>query len=412
MKAVADSLWKQVREDFPILAREVHGRPLVYLDNAATSLTPRPVLAAMNHYYEHANANVHRGLHTLSAEASEAFEQARDKVQRFIGARGRESVVFTRGATSALNLAARAWARPRLARGDVILVSELEHHANLVSWHIITKETGAKLRFIPLADDGTWRIDLLPELLQGPVKMVSVAHVSNVLGGINPVKEVIAQAHAVGAKVMIDAAQSVGHMPMDFQALDADFLAFSGHKMCGPTGIGVLCGKAELLDDMEPVEGGGDMIVHVGWEESTWNLLPYKFEAGTPPIAEAIGLGAACEFLGGIGLDRVRAHTQELTELAARTLDGMDGVHVYGPLVGRLGPVAFAVDGVHPHDVATLLDGEGIAVRAGHHCAQPLHTKLGASATARASFYITNQPEDVDRLVAGLQVVQEVFGVR
>lgn len=402
--------WQRVRDDFPILGRLVHGQRLVYLDNAATSLTPRPVVEAMTAYYEQHNANVHRGLHALSAEATELFEGARDKLARFLGARGREGIIWTRGATSAINLVARAWAAPRLGPGQAILLTELEHHANLVSWQIIAKETGASLRFLPIDEHGCWRMDLLDELLTPEVKMVAVAHVSNVLGGINPVEAVIARAHEVGATVLLDAAQSVGHMPVDFAALGCDFLCVAGHKMCGPTGIGVLCGRPELLEQMEPVEGGGDMIVHVDWDHSTWNLLPYKLEAGTPPIAEGIGLGAACDYLSEIGLEAIQQHTQKLTEAAAKALDGLDGVQVHGPLDGRLGPVAFSLDGVHPHDTATLLDGEGVAVRAGHHCAQPLHTKLGVTATARASFYLTNRDEDIDRLVAAIGVVQEVFG--
>lgn len=402
--------FSELRRDFPILDREIYGRRLVYLDNAATSLTPRPVVEAMTAYYEHHNANVHRGLHLLSAEATDAFEGARDRIAAFIGAPAREAIVLTRGATAAINLVARAWAAPRLQAGDVIVLSRAEHHANLVSWQLVAAATGAELRFIELDQQGCWRLDSLDRLIDERVKVVAVGHVSNVLGAINPIEPVIARAHQVGAVAVIDAAQSVGHMPVDFGALGADFLCFSGHKMCGPTGIGVLCGKLERLEAMEPVEGGGDMIVHVDWESSTWNQLPYKFEAGTPPIAETIGLGAAAEYLSQVGLQAIAEHTQHLTETAAAALAQLDGVTVFGPLTGRLGPVAFALEGVHAHDVATLLDGEGVAVRAGHHCAQPLHSLLGVAATARASFYLTNQEEDIDRLIAAIGVVQEVFG--
>ncbi len=399
-----------IRADFPILDRQVHGRPLVYLDNAATSLTPRPVVEAMVAFFEQHNANVHRGLHALSSEATDRYEGARDKVARFLNAPRREAIVFTSGATAALNLVAHAWAAPRLQPGDAIVVTESEHHANHVSWQIIAQRTGAKLRFIPIDADGQWDLSGLDELLAGPVKIVSMPHVSNVLGAINPVETLIERAHAVGAVAVVDAAQSVGHMPVDFRALDADFLCFSSHKMCGPTGAGVLCGKPALLDQMQPVVGGGDMIMSVGWEESTWNVVPYRFEAGTPPIAEVIGLGAAVDYVQRLGLAAIQEHTQRLTELAVAALEPLAGVTVHGPRTGRLGPVAFSVDGVHPHDVATLLDGEGVAVRAGHHCAQPLHSKLGVPATARASFYLTNTEADIDALVAALGVVQEVFG--
>lgn len=399
-----------IRADFPILERQAHGRSLVYLDNAATSLTPRPVVDAVVAFYEQHNANVHRGLHALSSEATDLYEGARDKLARFLNAPKREAVIFTSGATAALNLVVHAWAAPRLQPGDVIVLTETEHHANHVSWQIVAKQTGAKLRFIPLGADGLLELRGLDELLAGPVRVVSMPHVSNVLGAINPVQTIIAAAHRVGAVAVVDAAQSVGHMPVDFGALDADFLCFSGHKMCGPTGIGVLCGKPALLEQMQPVVGGGDMIMSVGWDESTWNVLPYRFEAGTPPIAQAIGLGAAVDYVQRLGLDRIQEHTQRLTEQAVAALEPLRGVTVHGPRTGRLGPVAFSIEGVHPHDVATLLDGEGVAIRAGHHCAQPLHSKLGLPATARASFYLTNVEADIERLLAAIGVVQEVFG--
>ncbi|NUP99877.1 MAG: cysteine desulfurase [Armatimonadetes bacterium] len=403
-------LFERVRADFPILDRQVHGRPLAYLDNAATSLTPRPVVEAMQAFYEQHNANVHRGLHALSAEATDLYEGARDRLVPFLNAPGREAIVFTRGATSAINLVARGWAADRLRPGDSIVLSELEHHANLVSWQMVARRTGAALRYLPLTAEGTWDLAALDRLVDSTTRLVAVAHVSNVLGGINPVEPVIARAREVGAAVLLDAAQSVGHMPVDFAALGVDFLCFSGHKMCGPTGIGVLCGKPERLEETEPVEGGGDMIVHVDWETSTWNVLPYKLEAGTPPISQAIGLGAAVDYLSQVGVAEIGAHTQQLTEACVEAMVGIEGIQVHGPRRGRLGPVAFTMDGVHPHDVATILDGEGVAIRAGHHCAQPLHARLGVPATARASFYLTNQASDIDRLVAALGTVREVFG--
>lgn len=404
------SLYDSVRRDFPILARAVHGQSLVYLDNAATSLTPEPVVEAVAGYYRRHNANVHRGLHALSSEATELYEGARDRLAAFLNAPGREAIVFTRGATAAINLVARSWALPRLRAGDAVLLSELEHHANLVPWQMVCRATGAELRYVPITDHGVWDLSGLDRLLDERVKVVALSHVSNVLGGINPVEPVLQRARELGAVTLLDAAQSVGHMPVDFRALGVDFLCFSGHKLCGPTGIGVLCGRPALLEQMEPVEGGGDMIVHVDYQQATWNVLPYKFEAGTPPIAEAIGLGAAAEYLAGIGLPAIREHTQALTEAAVAALEQVGGVTVHGPRTGRLGPVAFTVAGCHPHDVATLLDGEGVAIRAGHHCAQPLHGKLGVPATARASFYLTNREQDIDRLVAALGVVHEVFG--
>ncbi len=401
--------FERIQADFPVLSREVYGRPLVYLDNSATSQTPVPVRAAIDAYYAQSCANVHRGLHALSAEATEAYEGARDKVAKLIGAPGRESVVFTRGTTAAINLVASSWAQC-LQPGDAILTTVAEHHANLIPWQQAAKRRGAELRHIPLTAEGVLDLSKLDELLTPNVKLVAFAQVSNVLGYVAPAAELIAAAKSVGAVTLVDAAQSVGHMPVDFGALGCDFRAFSGHKMCGPTGIGCLIGRPDLLAAMEPIEYGGDMIVHVDLHEATWNHPPYKFEAGTPPIAQAIGLGAACDYVSELGLDWIRDHTVALCDQAAAALSAIDGVHVHGPLTGRLGPVAFSIDGVHPHDVATLLDGEGVAVRAGHHCAQPLHSLLGAPSTARASFYVTNQASDIDRLVAGIAVVKKVFG--
>jgi len=401
--------FERIQADFPVLAREVYGRPLVYLDNSATSQTPVPVRAAIDAYYAQSCANVHRGLHALSAEATDLYEGARDKVMRLLSAPGRESVVFTRGTTAAINLVARSWGE-RLQPGDAILTTVAEHHANLVPWQQLARRKGAELRHLPLTAEGRLDLSKLDGLLTPNVKMVAFAQVSNVLGYQAPAAELIAAAKSVGAATLVDAAQSVGHMPVSFAELGCDFLAFSGHKMCGPTGIGCLIGRRELLDEMEPTEYGGDMIVHVDLHEATWNHPPYKFEAGTPPIAQAIGLGAACDYVTELGLDWIRDHTVALCDQAAAALDAIDGVHVHGPLTGRLGPVAFSIDGVHPHDVATIMDGEGVAVRAGHHCAQPLHSLLGAPSTARASFYVTNQTSDIERLVDAIGVVRKVFG--
>lgn len=400
----------EIRDDFPVLRRQVNGRPLVYLDNAASSLTPLPVLEAMDSFYREHRANVHRGLHTLSMEATELYEGARTTVARFIGAGDAAQVVFTRGATAAINLVARGWAMTRLRPGDAIVVSRSEHHANLVPWQMVCARTGAELRFIELGDRFTYDLASLDRVLDERVKLLSLAHVSNVLGAINPIQAVFSRARALGAATLLDAAQSVGHMPVDFESLGCDFLAFSGHKICGPTGIGCLVGSPRRLDEMDPTEGGGDMILEVGWRESTWNGVPHRFEAGTPPIAEAIGLGAACDYLEAIGLERIREHTQQLTEAAVAALEACDGVTVFGPRTGRLGPVAFSVEGCHPHDVAQIVDLHGVAIRAGHHCAQPLHSLFSAPSTARASFYLVNQPSDIDRLVEALAAVREVFG--
>jgi len=400
-----------ILDDFPILAREVHGRRLVYLDNSASSLTPEPVVQAMDGFYRRHRSNVHRGLHVLSAEATELYEAGRDQVADFVGAGTSRAVVFTRGATTAINLVAQSFVRPRLKPGQPILITELEHHANLVSWQLLCQQTGATLRYIPIDGEGRWDLTELDSLLTDEVAIVSMAHISNVLGGINPVEEVIGRAKQVGVPSLVDGAQSVGHLPLDFRALDCDFLAFSGHKMCGPTGIGALIAKPSRLETMEPIEGGGDMIVHVEYQSVTWNQIPFRFEAGTPPIAEVIGLGAATEYLGRVGLQHVYEHTRELTEAAVAALSEVHGVRVLGPATGRCGPVSFVVDGLHPHDLAEGLNFEGVAVRAGHHCAQPLHAKLGVPASSRASFYLVNVPDDITRLVEGIHAVQRKFSV-
>jgi cysteine desulfurase / selenocysteine lyase len=400
-----------LRRDFPILERVLpNGKPLVYLDNAATSQKPASVLAAMDDYYLLRNANVHRGVHTLSEEATALFEGAREKVTRFINARSSKEVIFTRGTTESINLVAYSWGRAHLGPGDEVLVTEMEHHANLVPWQIIQEQLGFTLRYVPVTDQGLLDLDQLGNLLTERTKLFAFVHASNVLGTINPVKELVAAARAVGARVLIDGAQSVPHMTVDVQALDADFFAFSSHKMCGPTGIGVLYGKRELLEAMPPFMGGGDMIREVKLTGSKWNTLPYKFEAGTPSIAEAVGLGAAVDYLQAVGMDWVRSHEVELVAYAYDRLSEVEGLRILGPgPQQRGGLIAFTLEGVHPHDIAAILDGQGVAVRAGHHCAQPVHDRYGIPASARASFYLYNTPAEVDLLAAALQTAQELF---
>ncbi|MBE3578228.1 MAG: cysteine desulfurase [Limnochordales bacterium] len=400
-----------IRNDFPILARQVHGKPLVYLDSAATSQKPRQVLETLREYYEEYNSNVHRGIHALAEKATERYEAARERVARFIGAAGPQNIIFTRNTTEAINLVAYAWARPRLHEGDEILLTPMEHHSNLIPWQLVARSTGARLRYVQLTPDG--RIDWTSFLaLLGPkTRLVAVTHVSNVLGTINPVREMVAAAHRVGALVLVDGAQSVPHMPVDVRELDCDFLAFSGHKMLAPTGIGVLYGKEEVLEEMEPFLGGGEMIGEVTLESATWRELPWKFEAGTPNIAGAIALAAACDYLDALGREEVYRHGLELAEYALRRLQEIDGVTLYGPGPGvaRGALVAFTMKGIHPHDISTILDQDGIAIRAGHHCAQPLHRWLNVPATARASFYIYNTCGDIDSLVQSLYRAREYF---
>ncbi|MDW8325371.1 MAG: cysteine desulfurase [Anaerolineales bacterium] len=400
------------RADFPILNREVRpGVPLVYLDSTATSQKPRAVIEAMDAYYRRSNANVHRGIHTLAEEATALYEEARDRVQRFINAASRREIIFTRNATEAINLVAQSWGRANIHKGDVIVLTEMEHHSNLVPWQILAAERGARLEFIPVTDDGLLDLSRLDDLLRLEPKLVALTHMSNVLGTINPVAEIAARAKAAGATVLVDGAQSVPHFAVDVRALGVDFLAFSSHKMCGPTGLGVLWGRQALLEAMPPFLGGGDMIRRVYLREFKVNELPYKFEAGTPAIAEAVGLGAAVKYLETIGMDAIAAHEREITAYALERLEEVPGVRVYGPPAEKKGGVAaFTLEGVHPHDIAQVLDRDGIAVRAGHHCAMPLHDRFNLPATARASFYLYNTSTEVDKLVEGLYKVKRLFG--
>jgi len=399
-----------LRADFPILARKVHGKPLAYLDNAASAQKPRAVIEALDEFYRVHYANVHRGVHILSEEATAAYEGARDKVAAFINAPARCGVIFTRNTTEAINLVAYTWGRANVGPGDRVVVTEMEHHSNLVPWQLLTREVGAELTYVSVTDEGGLDLESLDRLLQGPVKLVAFTHVSNVLGTVNPAREIVVRAHAAGARVLVDAAQSVPHLPVDVRALDCDFLAFSGHKMCGPTGIGVLYGRPGLLKEMEPFLAGGGMIRRVKRTNATWNDLPWKFEAGTSAIAEAVGLGAAVDYLSAVGMDAVWAHEQELATYALERLAEVPGVRVIGPPAGeRSGVVAFTIASIHPHDLAQALDWEGVAIRAGHHCAQPLHERFGLEATARASFYLYNTREEVDRLVEGIKKAQSWF---
>jgi cysteine desulfurase/selenocysteine lyase len=402
-----------VRRDFPILGRRVHGRPLVYLDNAATTQKPRSVIDALVHYYEHYNANIHRGLHTLAEEATAAYEGARLKTGRFINAADPESeIVFTRNTTESINLVANAWGRKFLRPGDEIVFSAMEHHSNLVPWQLIALATGATLRFIEIDDEGRLAWDDVEAKIGARTKIVAITQMSNVLGTINPVKEIAALAHRQGAVVLVDGAQSLPHMPVDVQDLDCDFLAFSSHKMLGPTGVGVLYGKREALDAMDPFLGGGEMIMKVTYESSTYKKGPHKFEAGTPNIADVIAFGAALDYLDGLGMDAVRAHEATITQYALDALGAVEGVRVYGPRDARErgGAVAFNYGAVHPHDLSQVLDQHGIAIRAGHHCAQPLMRRLGCVATARASMYLYNTTAEIDVLVDALGDVEKIFG--
>ena len=402
----------ELRADFPILDQEVHGRPLVYLDSAATSQKPTPVIRAMDDHYRHDNANVHRGIYQLSERATAAYEGAREKVARLIGVGDPRTIVWTRNATESLNLIAYSWGRRHIGRGDVIVLTEMEHHANLVPWQILAQEKDADLEFIPITDDGVLRQDVYEVLLRLKPKLVSFTHVSNMLGTINPVEEMTREAHEAGALVVIDGAQAVPHMPVDVEAIGCDFYAFSGHKAMGPTGSGVLWGRRELLEAMPPFLGGGDMIREVHLRRSEWNDIPWKFEAGTPDISAAIGLGAAADYLRDLGMDAIRAHEQELVAYALDVLPReVPGIELYGPSAEqRGGVVSFNVPGVHPHDVAQVLDRFGVAIRAGHHCTMPLHERLDLSATARASFGVFNTTADIDALVAALREVQALFG--
>ena len=399
-----------IRKDFPILQRVVNGHQLAYLDNAATSQKPLAVLRAMDDYYRNTNANVHRGVHTLSEEATAQYEGARGRIGRFINAGSSKEIIFTRNATEAINLVAYSWGLDNLGPGDEVLITEMEHHANIVPWQLICQRTGATLRYVPIDAQGSLRLDLLDELLTERTRLFAFVAMSNVLGAINPAAELVARAHAVGALALVDAAQSVPHMPVDVQALDCDFLVFSSHKMCGPTGVGVLYGRRAALEEMSPFMGGGDMIREVHMDGSRWNSLPWKFEAGTPAIAEVIGLGAAVDYLSHLGMGWVREQEHALVSYAVEKLTQVEGLRIIGPSgEQRSGVAAFTLADIHPHDIAAILDSEGIAIRAGHHCAQPIHDHFGIAATARASFYFYNTFEEVDRLAAALEKVQSVF---
>ncbi|KAF0817280.1 Cysteine desulfurase SufS [Bacillus sp. ZZV12-4809] len=402
---------REIRQMFPILDQEVNGKPLVYLDSAATSQKPVPVIEAIDKYYREYNSNVHRGVHTLGTRATDGYEGAREKVRKFINAKSTEEVIFTRGTTTSINTVAASYGRANLSEGDEIVITYMEHHSNIIPWQQVAKQTGATLKYLPLQEDGTISLEDVRATVTANTKIVSIMQVSNVLGVMNPIKEIAKIAHENGAIMVVDGAQSAPHMKIDVQDLDCDFLAFSGHKMCGPTGIGVLYGKKKHLEKMEPVEFGGEMIDFVGLYESTWKELPWKFEGGTPIIAGAIGIGAAIDFLEQIGLNEIEAYEHKLAAYAMEKMSAIEGMTIYGPKEAskRAGLVTFNIDDVHPHDVATVLDAEGIAVRAGHHCAQPLMKWLKVSATARASFYLYNTEEDIDKLVSGLVKTKEYF---
>ncbi|HEY6151360.1 MAG TPA: cysteine desulfurase [Gaiellaceae bacterium] len=403
---------ERLRADFPIFEQKIHGKPLSYLDSAVTSQKPRQVLDAMRAFYETSNANVHRGVYTLSERATAEFELARQKVATFVNAPSPREIIFTRQATEALNLVAYAWGLNNLGPGDVVVVTELEHHSNFVPWQYIAKRMGAELRMLRVTDDGELDLSGLDEVgKDGDVKVVATNLVSNALGTINPVERLSEWAHARGAIMVVDGAQAAPHHPVDVQALGCDFLAISAHKMCGPTGVGALWGRREILEAMEPFNLGGHMISKVRFEETTWGEIPHKFEAGTSPIAEAVGLGAAIDYLNEIGLDAIEAHEQELAAVALERLGEIPGIVLYGPPADRrAGIVSFNVEGIHPHDVAQVLDSEGVAIRAGHHCCQPLMTRLGVAATNRASFYLYTVPGEIDRLVDGIQKTRRILG--
>ncbi len=402
---------ERLRRDFPILHQAVHDRPLVYLDNAATSQKPRQVMEALDHYYRFDNANIHRGVHTLSERATAAYEEARDKVQRFLNAADRREIVFVRGATEAINLVAQSYARPRLQPGDEILITEMEHHSNIVPWQLVCEQTGAVLKVVPIDETGELKLDEFHRLLNARTKLLAVVHVSNALGTINPVKEMVDVAHAQGVPVLLDGAQAVPHVAVDVQALDCEFYVFSGHKLYAPTGTGALYGKAALLEAMPPYQGGGDMIRSVSFTKTEYNALPYKFEAGTPHIAGGIGLGAAIDYLTDIGLDAVAAWEDEMLRYATARVHEIPGLRIIGTATHKAGILSFVMDCVHPHDIGTILDHEGVAIRTGHHCAMPVMEHYKVPATARASLALYNTRGDVDRLIAAILKVKEVFRV-
>jgi cysteine desulfurase / selenocysteine lyase len=408
--AMTDYDVDRVREDFPILSRRVHGLPLVYLDNAATCQKPRQVIEAMDRYYRDANSNIHRGLHALSELATNQYEAARSKVRQFINASASNEIIFTRGTTESINLVAQSYARPVLQSGDEVLITHMEHHSNIVPWQIVCEQTGAELKVAPIDDRGELMVEEFRRLLSGRTRVVALAHVSNALGTINPIGELIRLAHDAGAVAMIDGAQAVPHVAVDIRDLDADFYAFSGHKLYGPTGVGVLYGKAALLDVMPPYQGGGDMIKSVTFDKTIYNDLPYKFEAGTPNIAGGIGLGAAIDYVNHIGIDRIAAWENELLGYGTRALEAIDGVRLIGTARRKAAVLSFVLDSAHPHDIGTILDRMGIAVRTGHHCAQPVMDRFDIPATARASFAAYNTRDEIDALVRGIEKVKEVFG--
>ncbi len=400
----------RTRLDFPILDQKVNGRPLVYLDNAATSQKPRAVIEALERYYSHDNSNIHRGVHALSQRSTAAYEEARSKVRRFINAGEDREILFVRGTTEAINLVAQSYGRATFKAGDEIILSTMEHHSNIVPWQLLCEEKGTVLRIIPINDRGELLLEEYEKLLGSRTRFVSVTHLSNALGTINPVRRIIELAHRWNAPVLLDGAQAVPHMKVDVRDLDCDFYAFSGHKLYGPTGIGVLYGKARLLESMPPYQGGGDMISSVSFEKTTYNRLPYKFEAGTPHIAGPIALGTAIDYLDGIGLEAVGAHERDLLAYATEAVSGIRGLRVVGTAAEKAGILSFVMDGIHPHDIGTILDQEGIAIRAGHHCTMPLMDRLGVPATARASLALYNTRDDIDAFVKGLHKVLEVFG--
>ena len=401
--------WKAIREDFPILSEQAHGHPLIYFDSAATSQKPRAVLDALRNYYEHENANVHRGLHELSTRATEAYERSRQQVANYLGAASADEIVFTRGTTESINLVAQAWGGKFLRDGDVVLLTEMEHHSNLVPWQLLAERTGAHLRFVPVCDDGTLALDRLSSLLTPEVKLFAFTHVSNSLGTINPVRKLCEKARAGGALTLVDAAQSAGHMPINVRELGCDFLAFSGHKMCGPTGIGALYGRAEILDSIPPWHGGGEMIVSVTLEKSAFKKAPHRFEAGTPNIAGAIGLGAAIDYIERIGRSAIFEHDAQLARYAAERLAELPGMRVLGPTAERGALVGFVMEAAHPHDLTTFADQYGLAMRGGHHCNQPLMRRFGLPGTTRASFYFYNTKEEIDRMIEILRDAVRFF---
>ncbi len=398
-----------LRADFPIFSQEIGGHPLVYLDNAATSQKPAAVLEALDAYYRTTNANIHRGVHTLAERATAQYEAAREKVAAFIGAAETREIVFTRGTTEAVNLVAQSYLRPRLAEGDEIIVSEMEHHSNIVPWQLVAEATGARIRMLPMNDDGELQLDAYEPLFNERTRLVAIGHVSNALGTINPVADIVATAHAHDVPVLVDGAQSVPHMPVDVRALGADFFCFSGHKMCGPTGIGALYARAELLEAMPPYQGGGEMISKVSFEGSEFNVIPHRFEAGTPDIAGAIGLGAAIDYLQHIGMERIHAHETDVLAYAHQRAREIEGLRIYGTAREKAGVLSFLIDDVHPNDLGMLIDQEGVAIRTGHHCAMPVMTHFGINGTARASFAFYNTRADVDRLIDGISAVRKLL---